>query len=145
MGAKWEGLTHIKDEERVLTIHDFWSAVRRNLVHLLVPPFVPSFNPRNALAGPLQNQDVLHFNDTSNSCVDDSLGSDRFATTTTFISGNDNSASTIENALAESLGAESGKDHRVYGANTGTCEEGGGSLPCHRKVNSDSVALLNAK
>jgi len=111
VGAKWEGLTHIKDEETVLTIHDLRSAVRRNLVYLLVPPFVPSFNPRNAFAGPLQNQDVLHLRDTGNGCVDDSLSGDRFATTTTLISGNDNSASTIENALAERLGAESSKDH----------------------------------
>ena len=104
-------MTDVKDEERVLTVHYLWSTIRRDLVCLLVPPFVPSFDPRNALAGPLQNQDVVHIRETGNSCVDDSLGGDRFATTTTFISGDDHTASTIENSLAERLGAEPGKDH----------------------------------
>ena len=110
-----------------------------------MPPFVPSFNPRDGLAGPLQNQDVFHERDTGNSSIDDSLSGDRLATTTSFIGGDDHSASAIDNSVAESLGAESGEDHGVYGTNTGTCEERGGGLPGHGKVNRDSVALLNAK
>src|SRR5258708_285177 len=107
----------------MLAAQDLRRAISRNLVRLLVPPFVPSFSPGDTLAGPLQDQDVVHSGDIGNSCIDDGLGGDRLATTTSFIRGNDNSASTIEDSLSESLGAKSGKDHRVDSTNTSTCEE----------------------
>ena len=88
---------------------------------------------------------MFHKGDIGNGRVDDGFSGDRLATTASFISCDDNSASTIEDSLSESLGAESGKDHRVYGAYTCTSEERSGGLPGHGKVNGDRVALLNAE
>ena len=110
-----------------------------------MPPFVPSFGPGDGLAGALQHQNVLNKRDFGDSCIDDGLGGDGLATTATFVGGDDDAAAAIEHSVAERLGAEAGKDDRVYGANTGACEEGGGGLPGHGEVNGDGVTLLDAE
>ena len=62
------------------------------------------------------------------------LGGDRLATTTTFVGGNDNLALAVIDSVSERLCAETCKDGRVDCSDPGTCEEGGGRLPCHGKA-----------
>src|SRR2546423_1151752 len=45
----------VEDEERVLGVHRLGGALRRNVLHLVVPPVVAPFRPGDVLAGALEH------------------------------------------------------------------------------------------
>jgi hypothetical protein len=139
------GVTHVEDEQRVLSCHDLWWAVIRYLCNLVVPPFIPAFCPRNLLSGPPQNKYMLNLGTFLHGCIDDDLSSDGLASPPAFIAGDDYTGATILDAIAERLCGKSSEDYRVDRTNASASKEGSHGLPGHGEVDRDSIALLDAK
>ena len=137
--------TYVENEERVLGADWLGRAVRWNLRSLDVPPLVATLSPWYLLAGAAEDQDVLDERALLECGVDNDLGCDRFSSTSAFVSCDDNSRAAVGNTVAQRLGAETGKYDAVDSTNSRTSEEGGRSLPGHRKIDRNDVAFLDAE
>lgn len=138
-------ISHIKNEQRVLGCHNFGRAVVRYLEHLLVPPLVPAFRPGNLIPSSLENDDMLNEGAILQSSVDDGLCSDGFTTAFTLIGRDDDSRFAVLYTIAKRLGREPGKHDGMNRPDTRASEEGRYSVPSHREVHRDGVALLDAE
>ena len=113
------------------------SGQARDLVNFLMPPLVPSRNPRYVLAAsPLQHQNALHkrtlpkpYRQPSSSRWSVRLSCLRLVITTPLY------------PIPERLG-EACKDNGVNGTNTCASEEGSDGVPGHEKINGDGVAFF---
>jgi hypothetical protein len=140
-----EQISHIKDKQRILRRHDLWRAVVGDARRLLVPPLVTTLRPRNLISGALQDKDVLDVGAGLDCRVNDSLGGNGLPTATTFVSGKDDAALAINDTVTKRLRGKTSEHDRVNGANACTGEEGSNSLPCHGKIDRDSVAFPDTK
>lgn len=107
------GSGSVKDEERVLRADNLRSAVRLNLVVLLVPPLIPTLDPLDISSSPLQNQAVLDQRALSKSGIDDGLGGDGLSSSLSFVGSDNNSRLGVLDTITERFGGETGEDDGV--------------------------------
>lgn len=139
------GIAHVENEQWVLRCHDLGWTVVRHLSDLIMPPFIPSWGPRNLITSPLQNEDMLDFGTILQRGIDDHLGSNRLASPSAFITCDDNTRAAILHAITKGFRREASEDYGMYGTNASASEEGGHGLPSHREVNRDGVTLFDAE
>jgi hypothetical protein len=101
--------------------------------------------PWNLISRALENKHVLDVRAALERRVDDRLGSNSLPTAAPFVGSKDNTALAVIDTVTEGLRRETSEHHRVDGTNARTGEEGGDGLPCHGKVDRDSVAFLDTK
>lgn len=97
-------LTHVKDEERVLSREESGRAVVGNLGGLLVPPTITALNPVDWVASPLEDKDVLDNRAVLDGIVREALDGNGLATTAALIGGDDDAGLAIVDTVAEGLG-----------------------------------------
>jgi hypothetical protein len=138
-------VTDIKDEQGVFGRHDLRRAIVRHLRDLIVPPFISAFSPWNLVACPLQNKHMLDNRAFLQSSVDDHLGGDRLASSLTLVTGDDHTRATILNTITKGFRRESSENDGVDCTNTSTGKESRNGLPCHREIDGDGIAFLDAE
>jgi hypothetical protein len=136
-----EQISHIKDKQRVLCRHDLWCAVVGDARRLLVPPQVAALRPWDLIPCALEDKDVLDVGAGFECRVDDGLRGNALPTATAFVSGKDDAALTVKDAVAKSFCGKASKHDRVDGTDASAGEEGSDGLPCHRKIDGDSIAF----
>jgi hypothetical protein len=137
--------SHIKDKQRILRRHDFWCAVVGDARRLLVPPLVAALRPRNLISSALENKDMLDMGAGLECRVDDGLGGYSLPTAATFVSGKDDAALAVDDAVTKGFRRKTSEHDGVDGTNARTGKEGSDGLPCHGKIDSDSVTFLDTK
>ena len=135
-------VSHVKNEQWILSGHDFGWAVVGDPEGLFVPPLVTTLGPWDGVSGPLEDENVLYHGTALESGIDDGLGGDSLSTSSAFIRGDQNTGPAIQDAISKRFGGETGKDDGVNGTDTSTGEEDCNSLPGHRHVDRDCVTLL---
>lgn len=137
--------SHIKDKQRILRRHDLWCAVVGDARGLLVPPLVATLRPRNLISCALENKDMLDVGAGLERRVDDGLGGYSLPAAATFVSGKDDAALAVDDAVTKGFRGKPSEHDRVDGTNARTGKEGSDGLPCHGKIDSDSVTFLDTK
>ena len=110
-----------------------------------MPPLVAALRPRNLFSSAFKNKDVLDVGAGLERRVDDSLSGNTLPTATTFVGGKDDAALAVNDAVTKSLRGKPGEHDRMDGTDARTGEEGSDGLPCHGKIDRDSVAFLDTK
>lgn len=110
-----------------------------------MPPLVAARRPGDILASAREDKDVLNERAFLERRVDDCLGSDGLAAALAFVSRDDDTAPTVQHAIAERLCGETSKNDGVNCTNASACEERCDGLPSHWQVDRNSVTLLDAK
>ena len=108
-----------------------------------MPPLVTALRPWNLISCAFENDDVLDGRAALEGRVDDSLGRNGLPTAAPFIGGKDHTTLAVNDTVTKGLRGKASEHHRVDGADARTGEESGDGLPCHGKVDSDGVALLD--
>ena len=109
-----------------------------------MPPFVATLCPGDGVSGPLEDEDVLDHGAFLESGIDDGLGSNCLAASSSLIGGYQNAGLAIQDAISERFGREAGEDNRVDGAKTSASQESGDSVPGHWHVDGDCITLPDA-
>lgn len=141
----YKQISHIEDKQRILRGHELGRAVVGDPRSLFVPPLITALRPWNLVSRAPVNKHVLDLWAAFERRVDDSLGSNSLPTAAPFVGGKYHATLAIIDAITKSLRRKAGEHHRVDGTNARTGEEGGDGLPCHGKVDRDSVAFLDTK
>lgn len=79
----------VQQEQRVFGAHGLWGNVVGVFFHLLVPPPVAAFGPRDVGAGALVDQAVRDAGALLQGIVDNLLGADGLAATLALVGGDD--------------------------------------------------------
>ena len=109
-----------------------------------MPPGITTLNPVDGAASALEHKDMLNVRAMLERSIRKLLDRNRLATAAALISSNDDARLAVVNAVTERLRGEAGEDDGVDGADARAREEGGHGVPCHREVDRDGVALLDA-
>ena len=98
-----------------------------------MPPEIPAGCPgHRAGRSTLINKTVRHIGTLTQRIVDNLLRPDEFAATPAFVGGDDDTAVGIDDAIAEGVGGETGKDDGMDCANAGACQQCDDRLGDHR-------------
>lgn len=133
----------IKQEERILRVHDLGGNVAGPLLELLVPPDIASLLHGDVGAGALEDEDVGDIGALLERVVDNLLGADELATTLPLICRDDDAGAGINDTISQGVGREASKDYGVNSTNTDTGENGDDSLGNHGQIDGDCVPLAN--
>ena len=109
-----------------------------------MPPEITAISPGHFSTGTLINQNAMHIGALLESLIDDALGADNLATTLTLIGSNNDLGTGVNDTVTERVGGETGENDRVDSANARASQESNHGLWNHRKVDSNSVTLLDA-
>ncbi len=104
------GRAYVEDEKGIFGSHDLRRAIARDLQCFFVPPLIPPFNPRDVMASPLEDENVLDQWALFKRRIDDGLGSNALSTSTTLIRCNDNTGLAVLNTITERFCRETCKD-----------------------------------
>jgi hypothetical protein len=94
-------LTDIEDEKRVFGGHNLIRTEPGNLSGFFVPPFVTTRGPRDFITRPSQDEDVFDERTLLEGSINDGLSSNRFATTTTLVTCDEDSALAILDTITK--------------------------------------------
>lgn len=137
------GTGGVEQEQRVFRVDGLGRQVVRVFLDLLVPPDVTAGGPGDLSTGTLVDEHAGNIRALLKSLVDNTLGTNDLTTTTALVSGDDDLGASVQHTIAQRVGGETGKDDGVNGSDTGDGEEGNDGLGNHRKVDSNSVTLLD--
>jgi hypothetical protein len=139
------GSRGIEQEERIFRVYVGRSTVRASLGEFVVPPEVTTNGKWNLCACATKDKNVFHRGSVLQSLIYNTLGSNALTTTTTLISGEDNTCTSIVDTVTKRIGRETSKDNRVNGTNAGTGQHGIDGFRYHGHVDGNIITLANIK
>jgi hypothetical protein len=110
-----------------------------------MPPLVTPLRPRDLVTGPLEDENMLDEWTIFESSIDNRFGGNGLSTAFAFVRRNDDARLAILDSVTKRLGREPRKDNGVNSPDTSASQERSYSMPSHRKVNRDSISLLDAE
>lgn len=137
------GTGGVKQEQRVFRVDGLGRQVVGVLLDLLVPPEVTAGGPGDLSTGTLVDKHAGDIRALLQSFVDNTLSTNDLATTAALVSGDDDLGASVQHTIAQRVGGETGEDDGMNSTDTGDGEEGNERLGNHRKVDGNSVTLLD--
>jgi hypothetical protein len=125
------GARRVEEEQGVLRVDGLGGDVGGPLVHLLVPPKVAAGGPGDVGAGALVDEHVADVGALLEGVVDNLLCADELAAALALVGGDDDLAAGVDDAVAQRVGREAGKDDRVDGSDARAGQEGDEGLGDH--------------
>src|SRR5271154_2983291 len=135
----------VEKEQGIFSVHDLRGTIRTLFNDFLMPPKITSLGPRNVSPSATENKNVPDVGTFLHRIVDDFLGANGFATTTSLVGSQDNTRVRIVDTIAQGFRRESCKDDGMEGAETNNCEEGDDCFWNHGHVDCDSIALFDTQ
>ena len=93
----------VKDEQRVFGRHDGGRTIRWYFGGFFVPPEISSLDPRNGVSSPAEDEDVFDYRTLFECGVDDGFGSDRLASASSLVGGDQHARAAVVDAVSEGL------------------------------------------
>ena len=137
--------THVKNEQRILRVHEFWWTVPRYRLNFLVPPGVPPIRPRHCTPRPSHYQNMFHrrTRPVLQGLVHNFLHPDPLSCPLTFINCYNNATPAIVDTLPQTFRAETSENEAMQGTDTSAGEHGHDRLPRGWHVDSHCVTLMH--
>lgn len=109
-----------------------------------MPPEIATLGHGDVGAGALVHKHVADIGALLESLIDNLLCPNQLSTTLALVGGDDHLGTAIDDTVAKRVGRETGKDHRVNGADSAASKKGNDSLRDHGQVDGHGVALAHA-
>ena len=138
------GARGVKNEQRILGVHDFGIAFLADRPGRLVIADVALFVPGDFAVRAPHHENAMHVRAVFERLVDVILERDQAPAAHAFVGGDDGAAVGIENSVLERFGREAAEHHGMDGADAGAGEHCVGRFRDHRQIDADPVALADA-